>query len=174
MNFWGNDGGQDGVRRDAVREISHRAGRIWATARLKAASFFRWRSNLPHGWAMGAMTEFDFAEDADGRLSPGVRQYDHLRSRDHWQSRGYVEFFSLVSTERNSDWIGTFDMGLTYALNDNLQLDCGVNIGVTRSADDLNPFRRNFLALLICNAKPTSARRPFRPGIPNCPWRFTT
>ncbi|HEY2952117.1 MAG TPA: transporter, partial [Verrucomicrobiae bacterium] len=53
---------------------------------------------------------------------------------------GYVEFFSLVSSETGSDWIGTVDLGFTYALSDNIQLDGGVNIGVTRSADDINPF----------------------------------
>ena len=53
---------------------------------------------------------------------------------------GYCEFFSAVSTERDSRWIGTVDLGLTYALAKNLQLDCGCNVGVTRSADDVNAF----------------------------------
>ena len=53
---------------------------------------------------------------------------------------GYVEFFSLVSAETGSDWVGTVDIGITYALSDNIQLDGGVNLGVTRSADDINPF----------------------------------
>jgi outer membrane putative beta-barrel porin/alpha-amylase len=30
--------------------------------------------------------------------------------------------------------------GLTYWLSDNLQLNAGVNIGLTRAADDYNPF----------------------------------
>jgi hypothetical protein len=53
---------------------------------------------------------------------------------------GYVEFFTLVSTEAGSQWEGYFDFGFTYALNENLQLDCGVNIGVTEAANDWNPF----------------------------------
>ena len=53
---------------------------------------------------------------------------------------GYVEFFSLVSAERGADWIGTVDAGLTYALTDDIQLDAGVNVGVTRAADDINLF----------------------------------
>ena len=35
---------------------------------------------------------------------------------------------------------GTVDLGLTYGLTDNIQLDAGVNIGLTASADDINPF----------------------------------
>ena len=53
---------------------------------------------------------------------------------------GYVEFFSEVSTGRDARWVGTVDLGLTYGLTDNLQLDAGINLGVTESADDLNPF----------------------------------
>jgi hypothetical protein len=36
--------------------------------------------------------------------------------------------------------IGTVDAGFTYALTEDIQLDAGVNIGVTRAADDWNPF----------------------------------
>ena len=53
---------------------------------------------------------------------------------------GYIEFFSEVSTERGSAWVGTVDVGLTYALSPDLQLDAGVNLGVTDSAEDVNPF----------------------------------
>jgi hypothetical protein len=52
----------------------------------------------------------------------------------------YAEFFSQVSTEAGSGWVGTVDLGLTYALASNLHLDAGINFGVTRSADDTNPF----------------------------------
>ena len=53
---------------------------------------------------------------------------------------GYVEFFSNVSTERSSPWIATIDGGLAYALSPDVQLDAGINIGLTRAAEDLNPF----------------------------------
>ncbi len=49
-------------------------------------------------------------------------------------------FLALVSTSPNADWIGTFAFGTTYKLTRNIQLDAGVNLGVTRSADDVNPF----------------------------------
>ncbi len=53
---------------------------------------------------------------------------------------GCVEVFSALSTERDADWIGTFDTGLIYELTENVQLNAGVNIGVTRSADDWTAF----------------------------------
>ena len=52
----------------------------------------------------------------------------------------YREFFSAVSTMDVSPLVGTVDLGFTYGLTPDIQLDAGVNIGVTDSADDVNPF----------------------------------
>jgi len=52
----------------------------------------------------------------------------------------HVEFFSTVSTEQNSSWIGTFDTWFTYQASKNLCLDAGVYIGVTQSANDWHPW----------------------------------
>ncbi len=52
----------------------------------------------------------------------------------------HMEFFGGVSTEQNSDWIGTLDTWFTYQANKNLCLDAGVYIGVTKSADDWRPW----------------------------------
>jgi hypothetical protein len=51
-----------------------------------------------------------------------------------------VEFLNVASAERRARWLAFVDFGFTYGLTDDIQLDAGVNIGVTRSADDLNPF----------------------------------
>jgi hypothetical protein len=52
----------------------------------------------------------------------------------------YLEFFSDVPTEHSSEWIGTVDVGLTIMLAKNVQIDTGLNIGVTSAADDLQTF----------------------------------
>ena len=52
----------------------------------------------------------------------------------------HVEFYSSVSTEQNSDWVGTFDTWLTYQVNKNIVLDGGVYIGVTAAADGWHPW----------------------------------
>jgi hypothetical protein len=52
----------------------------------------------------------------------------------------HVEFFSGVSTKKNSDWIGTFDTWLTYQVNENVIFDGGIYIGVTAAADDWHPW----------------------------------
>jgi hypothetical protein len=96
---------------------------------------------VPYGFGLGLMTEFDFNRDGAG----GGYHTEFINSitigRDLvGRLGGYVEFFSLVSAEGGSDWIGTVDVGFTYGLAENVRLDAGVNIGVTKSADDVNPF----------------------------------
>ncbi len=139
-NLWGNDGGSTALallpfaklptNQDDLGNDSVEGGLI---VPLSVA--------LPFDWSMGVMSEVDFIRDSlgSGYHAEFINSitFGHELCAD---LAGYVEFFSLVSAEGGSDWIGTVDIGLTYALTDDIQLDGGVNLGVTRSADDINPF----------------------------------
>ncbi len=52
----------------------------------------------------------------------------------------YLEFATDTSTATHSSWIGTVDTALVYQPANNWQLDAGVNIGVTKAANDLFTF----------------------------------
>jgi hypothetical protein len=52
----------------------------------------------------------------------------------------FGEFAANVDVKHPSDWVGTIDFGLVYLITPNLQVDTGMNVGVTRAAPDLNPF----------------------------------
>jgi Putative MetA-pathway of phenol degradation len=52
----------------------------------------------------------------------------------------YFEFATDTSTVAHSRWIGTIDTALVYQPVDNWQLDAGVNLGVTKAANDLFTF----------------------------------
>jgi Putative MetA-pathway of phenol degradation len=52
----------------------------------------------------------------------------------------YIELTTDVSAAASTGWIGTVDTALIYQPVDNWQLDAGVNIGVTRAANDLFTF----------------------------------
>jgi len=52
----------------------------------------------------------------------------------------YVEFATDISTMAHSSWIGTVDTALIYQPVNNWELDAGVNIGVTKAANDLFTF----------------------------------
>jgi len=139
-NLWGNDGGgsafavmpfvklptsQDGLGNDAVE-----GGLILPFDR-----------GLPWGWGLGGMAEFDAVEDGGGRGHHA--EFVQTLTVEHdilGDLAGYAELFSLTSTEADSHWQSTADFGLTYMLTRDIQLDGGVNVGLTRAADDVNPF----------------------------------
>jgi hypothetical protein len=89
------------------------------------------------GWDVGFQTTFNC--DCNGAGSAYHAEFDNSVSVGHaviGALEYHVEFFSSVSTEQNSGWVGTFDTWLTYQVNKNLVLDGGVYIGVTAAADD--------------------------------------
>ena len=140
VNLWGNDGGKTAfgimpVIKWPLPESGLRSGRT------DGGIIFPFAAELPAGWGMGAMTEFDFIHNS---LTSGYHaEFINSITFGHaivGKLRGYLEFFSSVSTERGSNWIGTIDCGLTYLLAENIQLDAGSNFGVTAAAYDINAF----------------------------------
>ncbi len=139
-NLWGNDGGTTAfalmpyfklpTNQDQLGNRSVESGLIAPLA-----------VELPAGWGMGLMTQVDVVRDT---TSSGYHpEFVNTVTFSHdivGNLGGYMEFFSSVSAERGSSWVGTVDLGLTYALTKNIQLDAGINLGVTRAADDWNPF----------------------------------
>ena len=92
-------------------------------------------------WDVGFQTTFNCNHDGVG--SGYHAEFNNSVSIGHaviGKLSYHVEFFSSVSTEQNSDWIGTFDTWFTYQANKNLCFDAGVYIGVTPSADDWHPW----------------------------------
>lgn len=139
-NLWGNDVGETAfalmpyfklpTNQDQLGNHSAEGGIILPLA-----------VKLPAGWDMGVMTQLDVVRDTT--TSGYHQEFVNTVTFSHdivGDLGGYLEFFSSVSTERGSSWTGTVDLGLTYALTKNLQLDAGINLGVTRAADDWNPF----------------------------------
>jgi len=141
-NFWGNDGGRTAFAAMPVLKLPTNQDELGNNS-VEGGIILPLAVGLPLDFSMGLMTEFDSNRDVtgDGHHTEFVNSitcsHDRLLVKD---LGGYVEFFSLVSAERGSVWMGTVDFGLTYGLSENVRLDAGVNIGVTKSADDVNPF----------------------------------
>lgn len=140
VNLWGNDGGTTALALMPFVKIPTNQDDLGNHA-VEGGLIIPLAVALPGGWNMGVMTEIDFNEDSD---AGGYHlEWINTVTFSHaivGELSGYVEFFSVVSSEDRAPWVATFDAGLTYAVTDDLQLDAGVNIGLTRSADDLNPF----------------------------------
>ena len=140
INLWGNDGGSTALALMPFVKAptaSHGLGNDGVEGGL----IIPLAVELPGGWGMGVMTEFDITADEAG----GGHHAEFVNSVTFGHDiteklGGYVEFWSLISAENSSDWEGTVDVGLTYALTDNLQLDAGCNFGITEAAEDVHPF----------------------------------
>jgi hypothetical protein len=140
-NVWGNDGGDTafGVM-PFVKWPTSSSG--VGNNSVEGGIILPLAVSLPGGWGMGTMAEVDFNRDevGDGHHAEIINSITFSHAIVGELS-GYVEFFSNLSTERNgTPWVGTADVGLTYGLTPNIQLDAGVNVGLTRAADDVNPF----------------------------------
>ncbi len=140
INLWGNDGGLTSFAMMPFMKVPTHSRGLGNNA-VEGGVIFPLAVALPGKWDMGLMTEFDFLRNE--AVSGDHTEFINLITFGHdivGKLGGYVEFYSNVSTERGSRWVGTVDLGLTYGLTENIQLDAGCNIGVTRSADDLQPF----------------------------------
>jgi Putative MetA-pathway of phenol degradation len=140
INLWGNDGGQTAFALLPVIKFPTNTDGLGNNS-VEGGVIFPFSVKLPWKIDMGMGTGIAFARNESG--SSYHAEFLNSVTFGHeiiGKLSGYCEFFANVSTERDSDWIGTVDLGLTYALTENLQLDCGCNIGVTHAADDFNAF----------------------------------
>jgi hypothetical protein len=139
-NIWGNDGGATALALMPFVKLPTNQDDLGNNS-VEGGVIVPFAAQLPYDWDVGLMTVFGYNRDSVG--SGHHAEFIHTITFGHDivdKLAGYVEFFSLVSAETGSDWVGTVDIGFTYALSDDIQLDGGVNIGITRSAEDINPF----------------------------------
>ena len=140
INLWGDDGGQTAFALFPFVKFPTSTGGL-GNAPVEGGAIFPFSIKLPAKVDMGMETGVSFL-----RNESGVNYHQEFVNSVTFTREiigklsGYCEFFSGVSTQHDSEWIGTVDLGVTYALTENLQLDCGCNIGITHAADDINAF----------------------------------
>jgi hypothetical protein len=140
INLFGNDEGKIAVGIMPVVKVPTNQDHL-GNRSVEGGLIFPVAVSLPHDWDMGFMTE------VDARRAEGERHYhaEFLNTITFGYSftqkfRGYVEFAATVNMIQASRWIGQVDAGVSYGVTRNLQLDCGANVGVTRSAPAVQPF----------------------------------
>lgn len=139
-NVWGNDGGPTAFALMPFVKFPTSQDNLGNGA-FEGGLILPLAVGLPHNWDMGVMTELDLNQD--GSSSGYHPEFVNSITFSHGiigKLDGYAEFFSSVSVESNTEWVGTVDFGLVYELTEHIRLDGGINLGVTRAADDLNPF----------------------------------
>jgi hypothetical protein len=135
-NLWGNDEGVSALGlMPFVKLPTAREG--LGNDSVEGGFIVPYASDLGSGWGFGAMTEIVVRNDADdGHASIWVNTATISRALTE-KLGGFVEIATATGEGKP---VATANWGLTYAVDENLQLDLGVNIGLTRSADDLTLF----------------------------------
>jgi hypothetical protein len=140
VNLWGNDGGRTALAvMPYVKLPTNQDG--LGNRSVEGGFIVPLSVDLPQGWNLGAMTQVDLVRD--GATSGYHPEFVNTITFNHGivgNLGGFVEFASVASTERGSDWEGTVDLGLNYSFTKDLRLDAGIYLGVTRAADDVAPF----------------------------------
>lgn len=140
INLWGNDGGPSALSVMPFVKLPT-AGDDLGNGAVEGGVIFPFAMELPAEWGLGAQIEIDHSRDSSGSGYHQEFSNTVAVSHDLGEKLGfYVELFNSVSNERHSAWIATFDFGFTYAVTRDIQLDAGMNIGLTDAADDFNPF----------------------------------
>jgi hypothetical protein len=97
---------------------------------------------LAPGWDLGTMLEADLVrvEGLTGRHPVLVHSF--TVGHDFGAGVGaYAELFNQLTPARASDRVrSTFDLGVTWRVLPEVQLDAGLNLGLNPAAEDLNPF----------------------------------
>ena len=140
-NVWGNDHGRTALALTPFVRIPTSQDGIGSDI-VEYGVAIPFAAELPWDFFLGLTSRFVSAQDilgGKGRHTDFANSID-LTHQIIGDLDGYIEFFSNVSTEEGVGWVGTFDTGLIYWLTDNLQLNAGVNIGVTEWADDWRAF----------------------------------
>lgn len=140
MNLWGNDGGATALAVMPFVTFPTASDGLGSDG-VEGGIIVPFAAELPGEFALGVMAEFDFnrASDGDGM----VVDFVHTVTLGHdlvGDLAGYVEYAGFANLNRDEDYRGYLDTGLTYALTSDIQLDAGVRLGLTRAAEDIGVF----------------------------------
>ncbi len=139
LNLWGNDGGRSAFALMPFITFPTASANL-GVEDTEFGLILPLALQLPKDFSLGLMTEFDFVRDDNNDLN-FIWVNSATLSHDLTKNLGaYIELFTALDPDRTSALELTLDLGLTFAINDNLQLDTGLNIALTREPDDWNPF----------------------------------
>ncbi len=137
INFWGNDGGPSAFAlMPFIKWPTNQHG--LGNKFVEGGLILPYAHELPGGWGMGIMTEFDVVRnDTDSGYAV---DWLNTITISHDLTKKLGCYFELTHLTTRGPSITTFDCGLTYGVSKQMQLDLGANLGLTRAADDLTLF----------------------------------
>lgn len=140
MNLWGNDRGKSAAAIMPFIKLPTASANL-GNDHVEGGLTFPFAFEIGGGWAFGLMPEFDIVFDDDD--DDYDLEFLHTATVGHdlvGALAGYIEYIGILSTDSASEYPALVGLGITCGLGPDVQLDAGINIGLTDAADDLNPF----------------------------------
>jgi hypothetical protein len=139
-NLLGNDGGDVAIGVMPWIKLPTNTGNI-GNRFIEAGVILPFAIALPNEWDLGMMLQYNRNKNsADNNFHNKLISSITVGHGLVGELSFYTEFFSQASDESSGNWVATFDVGLTYMATPWIQLDMGLNLGLTPAADDYNPF----------------------------------
>jgi hypothetical protein len=107
---------------------------------IQGGVFFPFVTSLPADFSLGFMPGAFAARNAIGGYHTQIVASVSISHLIVGSLSAFGEFASSIDPHHASEWVGTVDFGLIYLVTPDLQLDAGMNVGVTHAAPDVNPF----------------------------------
>lgn len=140
LNLWGNDGGTTaGAILPFVRFPTASGG--LSNHHVEGGILLPFALQLPADFSLGSMAEFDVNRNA-ANTGYGV-DFVHSVTVGHALTKevaAYVEYVGVSPIGTGHTYLAFFDTGLTWLLGADVQLDTGINIGLSRRANDFTVF----------------------------------
>jgi hypothetical protein len=140
VNLWGNDGGETAF---AVMPFVQfpTAGDDLGSDHVEGGVIFPFSAGLPAEFNLGLMAEVDFVRDeADDGYGIEFLHTVNLNRNIAGDLGGYVEYVGIAPIDTGGGYLALLGAGLTYGLSEDVQLDFGMNFGLSDHADDFNVF----------------------------------
>jgi hypothetical protein len=141
INFWGNDAKETTAGGLNLELKTPTASHGLGNGKVEPAALFLFDMPLPGGFDL----EMNHGVAVNANDSGHGYHADLINSISISHSiagplSAFAEFYTTFDPSHTGQWIGTTDFGLIWQVNNSLQFDVGMNIGVSRAADDLGTF----------------------------------
>ena len=140
MNFWGNDGGKTSGGLELFVKAptaNHNLG----NGKVEGSALVLLGAQLPGEFEFGLNTGVAItANDTGNGYHAEAINSVSVSHKIFGPLSAYGEFWSSVPVQAHAPALATVDAGLLLMLGKNVQLDAGVNFGITRAAPDVQTF----------------------------------
>jgi hypothetical protein len=140
LNIWGNDGGPTAFGLLPYINLPTASNGL-SNHHIEGGLILPFAMDLPAGFDLGTMIDFGVHRTA---VNDGYGlDLLHTVTIGHELTDGltaYIEYAGIAPVKTGHTYLAYFDTGITCAISKNIQIDIGINIGLSRHASDFTAF----------------------------------